>query len=158
MKKRVEEKYKMDKSCCSCIDCDIIFASIMNLHKLFKTGCPENDEPTVKRLCDKNTDESDESGWDNIVRTVYNGEKVKSYEIEGYSNLESRQKATEDLFWKYRKSIMRCYADILTKVNCLKWSLIQQEVMDEIKTLMNKKILQICSGFENSSSTKRIFV
>ena len=54
----------MDKSQWSCIDCDIIFASIMDLQKNVKRGCPENDEPPMKRLYDENTDES---GWDNAV-------------------------------------------------------------------------------------------
>ena len=147
VKKRVEDIYiyKMDKSQWSCIDCGIIFASTMDLQKHVKRGCPENDEPPMKRLCHENTDEPDESGWDNIVQRVYRkyddqySEKVESYEKEGYSEVESRQKATEDLFWKYRKGIMKSYADILTTVHHLKRSTIHQEVMEEIQTLMNEK-------------------
>ena len=144
VKKRVEDIYKMDKSQWSCIDCGIIFASTMDLQKHVKRGCPENDEPPMKRLCDENIDEPDESGWDNIVQRVYRkyddqySEKVESYEKEGYSEVESRQKATEDLFWKYRKGIMKSYADILTTVHRLKRSTIHQEVMEEIQTLMNE--------------------
>ena len=145
VKKRVEDIYKMDKSQWSCIDCGIIFASTIDLQKHVKRGCPENDEPPMKRLCDENTDEPDESGWDNIVQRVYRkyddqySEKVESYEKEGCSEVESRQKATEDLFWKYRKGIMKSYANILTTVHHLKRSTIHQEVMEEIQTLMNEK-------------------
>ena len=145
VKKRVEDIYKMDKSQWSCIDCGIIFASTMDLQKHVKRGCPENDEPPMKRLCDENTDEADESGWDNIVQRVYRkyddqySEKVESYEKEGYSEVESRQKATEDFFWKYRKGIVKSYANILTTVHHLKRSTIHQEVMEEIQTLMSEK-------------------
>ena len=145
VKKRVEDIYKMDKSQWSCIDCGIIFASTMDLQKHVKRGCSENDEPPLKRLCDENTDEPDESGWDNIVQRVYRkyddqySEKVESYEKEGYFEVESRQKATEDLFWKYRKDIVKSSANIFTKVHCLKRSTIHQEVMEEIQTLMNEK-------------------
>ena len=145
VKKRVEDIYKMDKSHWSCIDCGIIFASTMDLQKHVKRGCPENDEPPMKRLCDENTDEPDESGWDNIVQRVYRkyddqySEKVESYEKEGHSEVESRQKATEDLFWKYRKGIVKSYANILTTVHHLKRSMIHQEVMEEIQTLMSEK-------------------
>ena len=58
----------------------------------------------MKRLRVENTDEPDESGWDEIVHQVYGKyddqyiEKVESYENDGYSNLEAREKATEDLF------------------------------------------------------------
>ena len=61
----------MDKSHCSCIDCGIMFASSMDLQKHIKRGCPENDEPPVKRLHIENTDEPNESGWHNIVQRVY---------------------------------------------------------------------------------------
>ena len=47
VKKRVEDIYQMDKSQWSCIDCGIIFASIMDLQKHVKRGCPENDEPPI---------------------------------------------------------------------------------------------------------------
>ena len=70
MKKGVEVEYKMEKSRCPCTDCGIIFASPMDLQKHVKTGCPENNEPPVKRLCVENTDEPDESGWHNIVQQV----------------------------------------------------------------------------------------
>ena len=99
----------------------------------------------MKRLCDENTDEPDESGWDNIVQRVYRkyddqySEKVESYEKEGYSEVESRQKATEDLFWKYRKGIVKSYTNLLTTVHHLKRSMIHQEVMEEIQTLMSEK-------------------
>ena len=45
----------------------------------------------MKRLCDENMDEPNESGWDNIVQRVYRkyndqySEKVESYKKEGYS-------------------------------------------------------------------------
>ena len=55
------------------------------------------------------------------------------------SEVESRQKVTKDLFCKYRKGIMRSYADILTTVHHLKRSMIYQEVTEEIQTLMNEK-------------------
>ena len=135
----------MDKSQWSCIDCGIIFASTMDLQKHIKRGCPENHETPMKRLCDENTDEPNESGWDNIVQRVYRkyddqySEKVESYEKEGYSEVESRQKATEDLFWKYRNGIVKSYANILTTVHHLKRSMIHQEVMEEIQTLMCEK-------------------
>ena len=38
--------------------------------------------------------------------------KVDSYKKGGYSSLQSRAKAAEDLFWKYRKGIMRYYSNI----------------------------------------------
>ena len=98
----------------------------MDLHKHFKRGCPKNDELPVKRLCDKNMEEPDESDIKCIESTMTNrvyrkyddqySEKVESYKKDGYSKVESRQKGTEDLFWKYRKGIMRGYADILTTV------------------------------------------
>ena len=66
-------------------------------------------------------------------------EKVESYEKEGYSEVESRQKATEDLFWKYRKGIVKSYDNILTTVHHLKRSVIHQEVMEGIQTLMSEK-------------------
>ena len=128
VKKAVEVGYKMDKSHCPCTDCGIIYASSMDLQKHVKRGCPENSQPPVKRLCVENTDEPDESGWHNMVQQVYEKyydqyvEKVDSYENDGYSNLESREKATEDLFWKYRKGIMKQYADILTTLHNLKKS------------------------------------
>ena len=98
----------------------------------------------MKRLCVENMDEPDESGWHNIVQQVYKYddqyvEKVDSYENGGYSNLESREKATEDLFWKHRKGIMKQYADILTTVHNLKRSMIHREVMQDIQRLMDKK-------------------
>ena len=68
-------------------------------------------------------------------------EKVESYEKEGYSEVESRKKGTEDLFWKYRKGIVKSYANILT-VHHLKRSTIHQEVMEEIQTLMSEKHYQ----------------
>ena len=71
VKKRVEDIYKMDKRQWCCIDCGIIFASTMDLQKHVKRGCHENDEPLMKRLCDENTDEPDESGWDNIVQRAH---------------------------------------------------------------------------------------
>ena len=76
----------------------------MDPQKHVKRECPENDEPPVKRVCHENTDEPNESGWDNIVQRVYRkyddhySEKVESYEKDGNSEVESRQKATEDLF------------------------------------------------------------
>ena len=103
VKKGVEDIYKMDKSQWSCIDCGIIFASTMDLQKHIKRGCSQNDEPPVKRLYDENTDKPDESGWDNmgwVVQRLYRkyndqySEKVQSYEKEGYSKVESREKAT----------------------------------------------------------------
>ena len=107
VKKGVEGEYIMDKSHCPCTDCGIICASPMDLQKHVKRGCLENNEPPVKRLCVENTDEDDElHGWCNIVQEVYEKyddqyvEKVDSYKNDGYSNLESREKATEDLFWK----------------------------------------------------------
>ena len=60
VKKRVEEKYKIDKSHCSCIDCGIIFASTMDSHEHIERGCPQNDESPVKRLCVYNTDGPEE--------------------------------------------------------------------------------------------------
>ena len=153
-KKRTEQEYKMDKSHCSCIDCGIMFASSMDLQKHVKRGCPENDEPPVKRLHIENTDEPNESGWHNIVQRVYKkyddqySEKVESYEKDGYSNLESREKATEDLFWKYRKGIMRRYADILTTVHRLQRSMIHREVMEDIQALMNEKNYQFTKALK----------
>ena len=82
----------------------VIFASTMDLQKHVKRGCPENDEPPMKRLCDENTDEPDESGWDNIMQRVYRkyydqySEKVESYEKEGYSEVESREKPQKTYF------------------------------------------------------------
>ena len=38
MKKGVEVEYEMDKSHCPCTDCDIIFASAMDLQKHLKEG------------------------------------------------------------------------------------------------------------------------
>ena len=70
-------------------------------------------------------------------------EKVDSYENDGYSNLESREKATEDLFWKYRKGIMKQYADILTTLHNLKKSMIHQEIMQDIQRLMDEKITNL---------------
>ena len=54
-------------------------------------------------------------------------------------NLESREKAIEDLFWKYRKSIMKQCADILTRVHNLKKSMIHWDVMQDIQILMDEK-------------------
>ena len=103
----------------------------------------------MKRLCVENMDEPDESGWYNIMQQVYEKyddqcvEKVDSFENDGYSNLESREKATEDLFWKYRKGIMKQYADILTTVHNLKKSMIHREVMQDIQRLMDKNITNL---------------
>ena len=154
VRKRAEEEYKMDKSHCSCIDCGFIFASTMDLQKHVKRGCPENDEPPVKRLRVENTDEPDETGWHEIVQQVYGKyddqyvEKVESYENDGYSNLEAREKATEDLFWKYRKGIMKQYADILTTVHNLQRSRIHQEVMQDIQRLMDEKHYQFAKALK----------
>ena len=96
-----------------------------NCKMLQFTTSSENDEPPVKRLCVENADEPNESGWHNIVQQVYGQydcqyvKKVESYENDCYSNLEAREKATEDLFWKYRKGIMKQYSDILTTVHNL---------------------------------------
>ena len=65
-----------------------------------------------------------------------------------YSNLESREKATEDLFWKYRKGIMKQYADILTTVHNLKKSMIHREVMQDIQRLMDKKHYQFAKALK----------
>ena len=153
VKKAVEVGYKMDKSHCPC-PCGIIFASSMDLQKHVKRGCPENNQPPVKRLCVENTDEPDESGWHNIVQQVYEKyddqyvEKVDSYENDGYSNLESREKATEDLFWKYRKGIMKQYADILTTLHNLKKSMIHREIMQDIQRLMDEKNYQFAKALK----------
>ena len=150
VKKAVEVGYKMDKSHCPCTDCGIIFASSTDLQKHVKRGCPENNQPPVKRLCVENTDEPDESGWHNIVQQVYEKyvEKVDSYENDGYSNLESREKATEDLFWKYRKGIMKQYADILTTLHNLKKSMIHREIMQDIQRLMDEKNYQFAKALK----------
>ena len=99
----------------------------------------------MKRLCVENADEPDEPGWHHIVQQVYGQyddqyvEKVESYENDSYSNLEAREKATEDLSWKYRKGIMKQYSDILTTMHNLQRSMIHREVMQDIQRLMDDK-------------------
>ena len=112
-----EKESTMDRRHCSCIDCGCIFASLKDVQQHMKRGCPENKEPPVKKLCMENKDNMDEAVWDKIVQRVYNRyhdqyiKKVESYKLEGSSNLESREKATRDLFLKYRKDIEKVYAD-----------------------------------------------
>ena len=134
------ENNKMDKHHCLCIDCGIMFASPMDLQKHVKRGCPENEEPAAKRFYPASSDESeDESGWNDIVQQVYDryddnySQKVKTYENDGYSNLEARQKATEDLFQKYKRGIIK--NDMLKTMNSLKHSMIHLEVTQQLQNL-----------------------
>ena len=140
------ENNNMDKHHCSCIDCGIVFASPMDLQKHVKRGCPENEEPAAKRFYPASSDESeDESGWNDIVKQVYGryddnySQKVKTYENDGYSNVGARQKATEDLFQKYKRGIIKRYADMLKTMNSLKHSVIHREVIQELQKLMEEK-------------------
>ena len=117
-----------------------------------KEGVLKMMNPPVKRLCVEN--EPDESGWHNIVQQVYGQyddqyvEKVESYENDGYSNLEARERATEDLFWKYRKGIMKQYSAILTTVHNLQRSMIHRELIQDTQRLMDEKHYQFVKALK----------
>ena len=140
-----EKESTMDRRHCSCIDCGCIFASSRDVQQHMKRGCPENDEPPIKKLCMENKYNTDSDRYhDQYV------EKVESYKLEGSSNLESREKATRDLFLKYRKGIAKAYADFLTTMHGMQKSEIHQEVMEDIQTLMNEK------GFRFNKNKNRL--
>ena len=149
-------EYNMDRSHCPCMDCGSIFASSVDVQKHVKRGCPENGDSPVKRQCinDPNEDGPDEFGWHNIVQRVYDqyndqySEKVESYQKNGYSGLRSREKATEDLYLKYRKGIVSTYADMLTTMHNMQRSMIHREVMEGIQSLMDEKCFRFAKALK----------
>ena len=138
-----EKESTLDRRHCSCIVCGSIFASSRDVQQHIKRGCPKNKAPPVKKLCMENKDNTDGAVWDKFVQRVYDRyhdqyvEKVESYKLEGSSNLESREKATRELFLKYRKGITKAYANFFTTMHSMQKSEIHREVMEDIQTLMN---------------------
>ena len=62
----------------SCIDCGTLFASPMDVQHHLRWGCPEDEEPSTKKMkfeegsWDESADEStDESGWENLTQKAY---------------------------------------------------------------------------------------
>ena len=112
-----------------CIDCGILFSSPLDVYKHTIRGC--NEEPPTNKFKADDSDESeddsgsdsdeseDDSGWDNLINEAYEeyddvyDVKVQQYEQEGCSNEEARDKASEDLFFKYQKYVMQMYKNVL---------------------------------------------
>jgi hypothetical protein len=133
----------------SCIDCGLLFASPMDIQKHVKRGCAENeDEPLVKRSKYNNHDKAQEikndAVWGDMVQEAYNLhdddylERVQEYEDEGMTNKKAQRRASDDLHYKYKKSLINIYKKFVLRMHELDNSQYHNDIMVDIHNFMDR--------------------
>ena len=151
----------------SCIDCGLLYASLMDLQKHVKRGCPEADdsdeERPVKRqkretlesdqsdYSDSVNDEESDTEWDEdepgFQQLVYKafdqyndiyGDKVnKLMEEENIAKEAARRDVNDILRSRYRKSLVREYKTFINMVHLMRNSSAHNEIREAINEYFN---------------------